>query len=236
MNRALTRTVFEPEAREAFGELVERYQNAAIANAYAILRNHAAAEDAAQAAFLTAWLRRADLREPKAFGSWLRTIVWTECSRISRRMHLVTVPLEDAFGGRAEPSAGNSRDPDLQHLLLTAIEALPDSDRTVIALGYMSDFSYQELCDFLEVPVSTVKKRLDEARRRLRASLTASTGEHRSRQVLRRGRAATNPRLGRRSCSSQTLWTGSGVVTWPRSPRPSTPNPSGLLPRVRTSG
>jgi RNA polymerase sigma factor (sigma-70 family) len=129
-NRAVSRTVFEPEAREAFGELVKRYQNAAIAYAYAILRNHAGAEDAAQAAFLTAWLRRADLREPKAFGSWLRTIVRTECSRISRRMHLVTVPLDDAFGGRAEPSAGNSRDPDLQHLLLTAIEALPDSDRT----------------------------------------------------------------------------------------------------------
>ena len=195
-NRALSRTVFEPEAREAFGELVKRYQNAAIAYAYAILRNHAGAEDAAQAAFLTAWLRRADLREPKAFGSWLRTIVRTECSRISRRMHLVTVPLDDAFGGRAEPSAGNSRDPDLQHLLLTAIEALPDSDRTVIALRYMSDFSYQEMCDFLEIPLSTVKKRLHEARRRLRASLTASTGEHRTRQVLRRGRAATNPRLG----------------------------------------
>ena len=117
-NRALSRTVVEPEAREAFGELVKRYQNAAIAYAYAILRNHAGAEDATQAAFLTAWLRRADLREPKAFGSWLRTIVRTECSRISRRMHLVTVPLDDAFGGRAEPSAGNARDPDLQHLLL----------------------------------------------------------------------------------------------------------------------
>ena len=166
----------ESEAREAFGELVKRYQNAAIAYAYAILRNHAGAEDAAQAAFLTAWRRRADLREPKAFGSWLRTIVRTECCRISRRMHLATVPLDEAFGGRAEPSAGNMRDPELQHLLLTAIEALPDSDRTVIALRYMSDFSYQEMCDFLEIPLSTVKKRLYEARRRLRATLTASTG------------------------------------------------------------
>ena len=84
-NGALSRTVFESEAREAFGELVKRYQNAAIAYAYAILRNHAGAEDAAQAAFLTAWLRRTDLREPKAFGSWLRTIVLTECCRIARR-------------------------------------------------------------------------------------------------------------------------------------------------------
>jgi RNA polymerase sigma factor (sigma-70 family) len=192
----LSSPAFELEAREAFGELVKRYQKAAIAYAYAILRNHAGAEDAAQAAFLTAWLRRADLREPKAFGGWLRTIVRTECSRIARRMHLVTVPLDDAFGGRTEPSAGNVRDPELQHLLLTAIAALPDSDRTVIALRYMSDFSYQEICDFLELPLSTVKKRLHEARRRLRASLPPSTGEHRTRQVFRRSRAATDPRLG----------------------------------------
>jgi RNA polymerase sigma factor (sigma-70 family) len=194
-NRAHSSAGFESEAREAFAALVKRYQNAAIAYAYAILRNRAGAEDAAQAAFLTAWLRRADLREPGAFGGWLRTIVRTECSRISRRMHLVTVPLDEGFGGRAEPTAGNVRDPELQHLLLTAIAALPDSDRTVISLRYMSDFSYQEMCDFLDIPLSTVKKRLHEARRRLRASLPASAGEYRTRQVLRKGGAAT-PRLG----------------------------------------
>ena len=47
-NRALSRTGFESEVREAFGELVKRYQNAAIAYAYAILRNHAG-EDASNA-------------------------------------------------------------------------------------------------------------------------------------------------------------------------------------------
>ena len=212
--RSVARCV-ESEARDAFGELVDRYQNAAIAYAYAILRNHAGAEDAAQAAFLTAWLRRADLREPKAFSSWLRTIVRTECSRISRRMHLATVPLDDAFGGRAEPSARNTPDPELQHLLLTAIEALPDSDRTVIALRYMSDFSYQEMCDFLEIPLSTVKKRLHEARRRLRAKLTASTGEARTRQVSRGPRVATNTRLGHEVMQLTDFldWAGRGDVS-----------------------
>ena len=71
--------------------------------------------------------------------------------------------------GERNRQPGNIPDLDLQHLLLTAIEALPDSDRTVIALRYMSDFSYQEMCEFLEIPLSTVKKRLHEARRRLRS-------------------------------------------------------------------
>jgi RNA polymerase sigma factor (sigma-70 family) len=197
-NSALSRTVSDSEAREAFGELVKRYQHAAIAYAYAILRNHAGAEDAAQAAFLTAWLRRTDLREPRAFGGWLRTIVRTECSRITRRTRLVTVPLDDAFGGRAEPSAGDSRDWELRHLLLTAIDGLPESDRTVIALRYLSDLSYEEMCEFLELPLSTVKKRLHEARRRLRTWLTASTSEEDTRHVLRHSRPATDPRLHER--------------------------------------
>jgi RNA polymerase sigma factor (sigma-70 family) len=197
-NNVLSHTVSDSEAREAFGDLVKRYQNAAIAYAYAILRNHAGAEDAAQAAFLTAWLRRNDLREPKAFGSWLRTIVRTECSRITRRTHLVTVPIEDAFGERPEPSAGDARDWELRQLLLQAIDGLPETDRTVIALRYLSDFSYEEICSFLEIPLSTVKKRLHEARRRLRTWLAASTSEADTRYALRRSRPATDSRLHER--------------------------------------
>lgn len=196
-NTAVRRKVSHAEAREAFAELVKRYQGGAIAYAYAVLRNYAAAEDATQAAFLTAWLRRNDLREPQAFGGWLRTIVRTECSRITRRTHIVTVPLEGAFDGRPEPSA-DVRDWELRELLLTAIDALPDSDRALIALRYMSDFSYQEMCGFLGLPLTTVKKRLHGARRRLRAWLMASTSEERTRRVLRRPPDAMHPRLEER--------------------------------------
>jgi len=78
---ALNPASADADAHAAFGELVKRYQDAAFGSAYAILKDRAAAEDVTQAAFLTAWLRRHDLREPLAFGSWLRTIVRTECFR-----------------------------------------------------------------------------------------------------------------------------------------------------------
>ena len=44
-------------SREAFNELVKRFQDAAFAYAYGLLGSPASAEDATQAAFLTAWLR-----------------------------------------------------------------------------------------------------------------------------------------------------------------------------------
>ena len=72
-----------------------------------------------------------DLREPQAFGGWLRTIVRTECSRIARRTRLVTVPIDTAFAERPEPSTGDTRHWELRQHLLKAINALPESDRDV---------------------------------------------------------------------------------------------------------
>ena len=197
-NHTVRRTVSDAEAREAFGELVRRYHGAATAYAYALLRNYAGAEDAAQAAFLSAWLHRDDLREPQAFGGWLRTIVRTECSRIARRARLVTIPIDTAFVERPEPSTGDTRDWELQQHLLKAIDALPESDRALIALRYLSDFSYDEICAFLELPLSTVKKRLHDARRRLRTWLLTSASEERTRQVMRRPTDVPRPRLEER--------------------------------------
>jgi sigma-70-like protein/WD40 repeat protein len=118
-NPILRRTVSDAEAREAFGELVRRYQGAATAYAYALLRNYSGAEDAAQAAFLNAWLHRHELRDPQAFGGWLRTIVRTECSRITRRASVTTVPIDMAFAERAEPSTDDGPDRERRQLLLT---------------------------------------------------------------------------------------------------------------------
>lgn len=185
-------------AREAFAELVTRYHKSAIAYAYALLKDHAAAEDATQAAFLTAWLHRNDLREPRAFIAWLRAIVRSECSRITRRQRLVTVPIDASFTEGSQPWARDARDLELRDLLLTAIKTLPDSYRAAIALRYMGDCSYQEMCGFLRLPLSTVKKRLHSARQLLRARLMVSCGEERTRQVLRRPADATPPRLKER--------------------------------------
>jgi RNA polymerase sigma factor (sigma-70 family) len=125
-----------------FGALVARYQDAAFAYAYAILRDYAAAEDATQAAFLNAWLHWSDLREPEAFGGWLRTIVRTECYRITRRARLDTVPLDESQA-RAELEEQEITKWETRTLLLNAIGGLSESDRALIALRYMSELSYQ---------------------------------------------------------------------------------------------
>lgn len=52
-----------------------------------------------------------------------------------------------------------------------AIRALPEHERMVTALFYVSDYSQNEIAAFLEVPVTTVKKRLFDARKKLREGM-----------------------------------------------------------------
>src|SRR5215210_7189506 len=89
--------VLVPASGETFSGLVHRYQDAAFAYAYAILKDRSAAEDATQMAFLTAWIHLSSLRDLAAFGAWLRKIVKTECLRIVRADRLRTVPLSEAL-------------------------------------------------------------------------------------------------------------------------------------------
>ena len=175
-----------PGTRETFSELVHRYQDAAFAYAYAILKDRSAAEDATQTAFLTAWIHLDSLRDAAAFGGWLRKIVRTACLRMVRSDRLRTVPFGDVF---VEPPVDEAS-VELRLSLMEAIAALREKDRVAISLRYVSDLSYQEMAEFLAEPVSTVKKRLHGARRRLRVGL-----ESLARQDVRAWRPTMHARL-----------------------------------------
>ncbi|MBQ8310228.1 MAG: hypothetical protein IJX80_04345 [Clostridia bacterium] len=53
---------------QAYEALVIRYQRAVIAAAYGITRDHYLAEDAAQDAFVSAWMKLDSLRDTEKFG------------------------------------------------------------------------------------------------------------------------------------------------------------------------
>ncbi|HEX7177502.1 MAG TPA: GNAT family N-acetyltransferase [Pyrinomonadaceae bacterium] len=164
------------ERREAFGELVSRFQDMAYGCAYAVLADSYLAEDAAQEAFITAWQKLGQLREPAAFPGWLRRIVLTQCNRMTRGKRLVFLPLEaGALVSAAEPGpqdAAESRE--LRAKVLAALRSLPEGERITTTLFYVGEYTQEDICAFLEVPLATVRKRLFTARRRLRRSMVES--------------------------------------------------------------
>lgn len=55
----------------AYEALVLRYQKAVLASAYSVIQNSYMAEDAAQDAFVSAWMKLSALREPAKYGAWV---------------------------------------------------------------------------------------------------------------------------------------------------------------------
>src|SRR5215207_5704070 len=111
----------------------------AFACAFAILNDFYMAEDVAQEAFIVAWQKLDQLKEPKAFPGWFKKIVFTRCNRLTRARRLKVVPLETGLGA---PS--NSPDPqaiaekiELVEKVVAAIRELPDHERMVTTLFYI---------------------------------------------------------------------------------------------------
>jgi RNA polymerase sigma factor (sigma-70 family) len=159
--------------REAFGELVVRFQDMAFACAFAVLGDVYLAQDTAQEAFVIAWQKLAQLREPAAFPGWFKRIVLTQCNRLTRCKRLQIVPLEDEVNASTSdpgPHAAAERH-DLVAKVLEAINALPENERLVTTLFYIDGYTQADIGDFLELPVSTVNKRLYSARQRLKSNV-----------------------------------------------------------------
>jgi uncharacterized protein len=161
------------EKSAAFGEIVRRFQDLAFAYAYAMLGDFHLAEDAAQEAFITAWRNLDQLRKPEAFPGWFKRIVFTQCNRLTRGKRVDLIAL-DAIAELPAPDcdpyfAYEQRERQIR--IYAAIRALPEHERTVTALFYISDYAQNEIAAFLEVPVTTVKKRLFCARQKLREGM-----------------------------------------------------------------
>ena len=145
----------------------------AYACAYAVLGDFYQAEDAAQEAFITAWQKLSQLRQPEAIAGWLRRIVLTECNRLTRGKRLRIVPLDDGArvpSNHADPQTLLERD-ELTRAVFAAIKRLPEKERMVVLLFYLKEYSQGDIGAFLEVPQTTIAKRLYSARGRLRGMI-----------------------------------------------------------------
>ena len=160
------------EKGAAFGQIVRQFQDMAFACAYGVLGDFYLAEDAAQEAFIAAWRNLEQLRQPEAFPGWFKRIVLSQCHRLTRGKHFELVPLdavEELVGDEeaAEPPIAFEQ-AEQRRQVMSAIGALAEHERMVTAMYYVGEYSTQDIADFLEVPLTTVKKRLHDARRKLR--------------------------------------------------------------------
>lgn len=155
----------------AFDLLVEKYQDRVYDLAYRITGHHDDAQDAAQEAFVKAYLALRTFRGDAAFSTWLHRIaVNAAYDGVRRRPPAGPHPVEVA-GASADPLGDRAERIEAQERILRAIAALPLEQRAVVALRDIQGWSYEEIAAIAEIPVGTVRSRLARGREALKAAL-----------------------------------------------------------------
>ena len=157
---------------DAFDSLARMVGDRCLAIAVRILRDIDLAEDAVQAALLTAWIELRTLRDPSRFEPWLHRILTNACYAEARRRRrwsegLRAIPVADGQG-RDQYLTVDDRD-----LLERAIRRLTLEQRAVLVFHHYLGLSISEVATRTGLPVGTAKSRLHHATRALRASIDA---------------------------------------------------------------
>ncbi|AIQ48260.1 DNA-directed RNA polymerase subunit sigma [Paenibacillus sp. FSL R7-0273] len=158
---------------EAFGRLTAYFRGMAFAVAYDRLRDVHLAEDAVQEAFIEAYTHIGRLEQPAAFPGWFKTIVIRQCQRTLRRKRHSGLPLEEALqlSEETQSVAELAEQKEGARILHQSVAELSDRLRVPLQLFYFYGYSLQEISAYLDIPLSALKKRLFDARRKLRGAL-----------------------------------------------------------------
>jgi RNA polymerase sigma-70 factor (ECF subfamily) len=166
-------------SREAFDELVLRYQGSVLNLVRAMTGGDADAEDLAQEAFVRAWRSIGAFRSESTFRTWVFGIainlVRTHRGKRSRLRRLFwspattdtsTDPLE-----RASVQDGIEAPFAMREVIDRALATLPDDMRAAVVLRDVQGLEYREIAEALGLPIGTVESRIFRARQRLRPLL-----------------------------------------------------------------
>jgi RNA polymerase sigma-70 factor (ECF subfamily) len=156
--------------RQAFEDLLNRYERIVYNAAYRMLNSSDDASDVTQTVFLKVF-EHLDQYDPRhRFFSWIYRITMNESinwlKKSNRTEPLVGETPDNAHSPEAE--AGNEQ---LSEDMQAALMAISTDYRTVIVLKHVLGCSYREISDILEIPEKTVKSRLYSARQLLKDDL-----------------------------------------------------------------
>jgi RNA polymerase sigma-70 factor (ECF subfamily) len=171
--------------REAFRQLVERYQRKVAALALGMLRNQEDALDVVQETFTKAYQSLDRFKGDSSFYTWVYRIASNLCIDHQRRQSRVThLPYESderapsgigegmlVDGAPHDQPFDRTRNAQLGERLRAAIAELTPEHRAVILLREVDGLSYEEISQVLQCPKGTVMSRLHYARRQLQTRL-----------------------------------------------------------------
>jgi len=173
--------------RDAFTDLMRRFNRRLYRVARSVLRDDAEAEDALQDAYLQAYRALPTFRGESALGTWLTRIVVNAALMRQRKTGRLAdvIELGADFGSDDATVSGqpgvrldDPAQPELaalraqtRRLIETGIDKLPATFRTVFVLRAVEELTVEETAATLGIPEATVRTRYFRARAMLREAL-----------------------------------------------------------------
>ena len=157
---------------DAFRPIVDRYQHAVFGVALARLGDFHEAQDVAQQVFVEAFQRLGSLRDPARLGAWLRSMTVHRCiDSLRRRKDAVGIESAENVPSSDLPPDGDLAGRELRDRVMAAIGKLTKTQRETVTLFYINGYSTGDIAAMHEVPVGTIKRRLHDARGRLKEEM-----------------------------------------------------------------
>ena len=171
---------FQDGDEQAYVELVNRYRNRLMTFVYRFVNDMEKAEDIVQDTLMKLYTHGHYYRNIAKFSTWIYTIAGnfakTELRR--KKRHKVTNLSQMGFDDReyqlpsVEPETGETAQGHFaEKKIQMAIQELPLHFRTVVILRDIQELSYEEISKIVDVPLGTVKSRINRARLQLQQAL-----------------------------------------------------------------
>jgi len=157
----------------AFGLLVEKYRGFVVSVAYALLGDIHDAEDVAQDAFLKAYRRLGQLREPEKFANWLSRITVGTVKDFQRRRarERATLKQLEEVMSRQQISESLNDANEAEKIVTAALAEMPDKLQIVLTMRLWGRKGYQEIADFLGTTRDAVRGLVYRGMKQLRERL-----------------------------------------------------------------
>ncbi|NLC38898.1 MAG: sigma-70 family RNA polymerase sigma factor [Clostridia bacterium] len=172
--------------RGAFAEIVRRYQKQIYSLAYRLTNHMEDAQDLAQEIFIKLYqvLDKYDTQKP--FFPWMYKVATNVCYTLLRKRPADEVPLEKVieFGPIVLQSQNQPEEryeaKEMQLLVQQAIAQLPEKYRIPLVLRYLEEFSYRQIAEIMDLPLTTIETRLYRGKALLQKRLDPilQRGEH----------------------------------------------------------
>jgi len=158
---------------EAFGLLIERYQQKISRYGRKFLANYQDIEDLVQEVFIKAYVNIRSFDTNRKFSSWLYRIAHNEYINALKKKKHEAVPFFDPDTLFPHPVAKEKTDrdvldSDLKQSLDLSLDQLDPKYREPIILYFLEEMNYQEIAEVLHIPMSTVGVRLNRGKLKLR--------------------------------------------------------------------